>query len=254
LVYKSEIQKIANYILSWVLKFIYRLWRKINRESNPRKWSNDELKKTAHLFRGDVINISAGKDLDKEGMVYRKYFKNATSYLISNYKKEYKTEICYDEIELDLSTPLLSNSDLICRFDVVFSHTVLEHVYDTKVAIRNLCKMSKDIIITIVPFIQSFHHDEMKDYHDYWRISPYAIINLFNEHDFKTIYITWNNDPIGNIYLFHIASKHPERWNEIIRQNDVRSLSYGPGYYRQLLLGTAKNCPNAKIAKLNDLL
>ena len=33
----------------------------------PRYWSNEELKKFAHLFKGSVINVSAWKDVDKQG-------------------------------------------------------------------------------------------------------------------------------------------------------------------------------------------
>jgi len=244
--------KIISYILSCKIKFIYRLWRKINRESNPRQWSNDELKKIAHLFCGDIINVSAGADRDKENNHYCKYFSSAKSYVISNYQKEHVESEQFTEIELDLNMDLALKPNLISRFDVVFSHTVLEHVYDIKTAVSNLCKMSKDIVITVVPFMQPFHHRE-ENYHDYWRLSPYAIVNLFNEHDFKTVYINWNNDPIGNIYIFHVASKCPERWDEIVKQRDLDLLGYGPGYYRQLLLGSANDCSDGKIANLREL-
>ncbi|CAN2048446.1 Methyltransferase type 11 domain-containing protein [Candidatus Magnetomoraceae bacterium gMMP-1] len=240
-----------NRIILWKLGLLVRLWRKNNRYSNPRLWSNDELKKFADLFVGDVINISAGQDKDKENRTYRDYFSKANSYTISNYKRLFNNSNLYNEIELDLNVPLPIEKDIISRFDVVFSHTVLEHVYDVKIAIKNLCKLSKDIVITIVPYIQSFHHEE-GIYNDYWRLSPYAISNLFSEHSFKTIYISWNNDPIGNIYIFHIASKCPDRWCNIINMNNMNN-NFGPGYYRQLLLSNTDNCPNVKITK-DDLI
>lgn len=241
---------IVNRILFWNLRLTYRLWRKINRDCNPRYWSNDELKKLAPLFSGDVINVSAGKDEDKEGGFYHDYFVNSDSYVISNYKKQFGNADLYDEIELDLNIPISLESHLVSRFDVVFSHTVLEHVYDMTTAITNLCSLSKDIVITVVPYIQSFHQDE-KYYHDYWRISPYAIIKLFEECDFKAIYISWNNDPIGNIYLFHVASKHPERWSEIVDMQKGYMNRLGPGYYRQLLLSNISNCPAGEIRASN---
>ena len=223
--------------MSWILKHIYYLWRKTHR--SPRQWSNDELLKFSHLFCGDVINVSAGIDSDKRGKTYRQYFYRAKSYSISNYKG--------GGIKLDLSDPLL-DTEVLHGFDVVFSHTVLEHIYKFKIAVRNLCQMSKDIIITVVPFLQAYHNYQLRNYQDFWRFSPHALINLFDEYGFKTIYMNWNNDPISNIYLFHIASKHPERWDSIIEQNDKQF--YGPGYYRQLLLDNSKDCNNAKITEL----
>ena len=49
-----------------------------------REWSNDELKKFAHLFKGDIVNVSAWKDEDKEEGFYRQYFDRAKSYKITN--------------------------------------------------------------------------------------------------------------------------------------------------------------------------
>ena len=39
----------------------------------PRIWSNNELKKFSDLFRGDIVNISAWRDEDKEGKQIRDY-------------------------------------------------------------------------------------------------------------------------------------------------------------------------------------
>ncbi len=232
------------------LKSLFHLWRRSNRYCSARLWSNDELRKFAKLFSGDVINVSAGNDKDKENGYYRDYFANAKSYSISNYRKVFNdNDHLYHEIELDLSIPLSPDSDIVSEFDAVFSHTVLEHIFDVKTAVENLCRISKDIVISVIPFIQSFHHDESV-FHDYWRFSPYAIINLFNEHSFKTVYINWNNDPVGNIYIFHIASKHPDRWCDIKMMNN----DFGPGYYRQLLLSSTDNCRNGKISTLNKII
>ena len=54
----------------------------------PRIWSNNELKKIAPLFEGDVVNVSGWQDKDKEGDEYKNYFKNKKSYTITNYKTE----------------------------------------------------------------------------------------------------------------------------------------------------------------------
>ena len=52
------------------LNFKYRILRL------TRIWSNQELRKFSHLFRGKVINVSGWKDCDKEGHIYRDYFSN----------------------------------------------------------------------------------------------------------------------------------------------------------------------------------
>ena len=223
------------------LRILYHIYKKINiREFNARKWSNDELRKFANLFSGQIINVSAGEDKDKEGDFYKNYFKQASSYSISNYRK-----LNDDDIELDLNVPI-SNGELLGNFDVVFSHTVLEHVYNLKIAIGNLCALSNDIVITVVPFLQAFHHEE-DIYHDYWRISPYALVQLFNENSFKTLYINWNNDYLGNIYIFCITSKVPEKW-KIIREM-CSYCRYGPGYFRQTLLSNSNILQNSMIKK-----
>jgi hypothetical protein len=227
------------------LKYLYRIWRTKNRESDPRKWSNDELRKFAGLFHESIINVSAGKDKDKEGNFYKDYFTAARSYTISNYKKMSTNS---NELEIDLSIPIPKNSELISSFDVVFTHTVLEHIYDIFTSIKNLCYLSKDIIITVVPFLQAFHHDEGV-FNDHWRLTPYSLIRLFREHNFKTIYISWNNDPLGNIYLFSIASKNPEKWAHIREKGQYQQLQ-GPGYFRQKVLSNVDSCPAIMI---NDL-
>ena len=179
-----------------------------------RIWSNRELKKYAHLFSGDVINVSAWQDRDKQGLHYKDYFVNANNYYLSNYQ----TETCglqgyKDEIFLDLEKKI--DKDLINRFDVVFNHTTLEHIYNFKVAFQNLCLLTKDIIILVVPFLQQMH----VEYGDYWRFTPLAIKKMFEENNMTVLYSSFNNHKKCSVYLFFIASKHPEKWkNKILSQ------------------------------------
>ena len=224
--------KFLNRLLLRSLRLLYRAWRRFNiRQTDPRLWSNDELAKFAPMFSGDVINVSGGRDSDKEGRSYREYFQNAQSYTLSNYILEFKGSDAYQEIELDLSKPLSSESQLAGRFEAVLSHTVLEHIYEVHQAVENLCKLSNDVVITVIPFLQEFHHVP-DQYHDYWRISPYSLALLFKEHGFQTLYVNWNDDPLGNIYVFHIASRQPEKWAGKIHPADVQ---YGPGSARLLI-------------------
>jgi len=225
-------------ILKKFLSIAVPYWRRINRDCDPRKWSNDELKKLAHHFTGDVINIAGGKDLDKENELYKHYFVNVDSYTVANYPKQYSEKYQGNALLLDLSIPLENDSPFFGAYDVVFTHTVLEHIYEINTAVSNLSKISKDIVITIIPFIQAFHQIE-EYYHDYWRVTPYCIYNLFKEYGYDTIYCKWNNDPVGNIYLFHIASKKKENWKNIIKMNFSKNVIPGPGVFRQSMLSNS---------------
>ena len=241
-------------ILKKVFSIALPYWRRINRNCDPRKWSNDELKRLSPHFTGDVINIAGGKDSDKENKLYKHYFINVDSYTVANYEKQYSEKNQDNAILLDLSIPLENASPLLETYDVVFTHTVLEHIFDINTAISNLCKISKDIVITVVPFIQSFHQKE-KYYHDYWRFTPYCIYRLFKDNGLDTIYINWNNDPHGNIYLFHIASKKKEKWKNIIKMNFGKTVVSGPGAFRQSLLSyTDIETMTDSTIKISDIL
>ena len=62
------------------------------------------------------------------------------------------------QYNLDLEKKL--DKSLINKFDVVFNHTTLEHIYDVELAIKNLSLMTKDIVIVVVSFIQEQHFDK----------------------------------------------------------------------------------------------
>ena len=177
----------------------------------PRRWSNQELKKFASLFTGDVVNVSAWKDADKEGKHYKDYFSQATDYYITNYKEEARGFQGYDEeIRLDLTDKI--DDKLKNHFDVVFNHTTLEHIYNVKEAFHNLCLLSRDIVIVVVPFMQLMH----ADYGDYWRFTPSAIKKLYEENGFNLLYLSFNNQRHASVYIFAIGSKNPEKWKAVI--------------------------------------
>ena len=140
----------------------------------PRIWSNKELKKFSHLFKGNIVNVSGRNDEDKEGSVYKLYFPNASNYFITNYEEK-KELVPKESIYLNLENKTI-NKKLISKFDVVFCHTVLEHVFDIFTSFKNLCLLSKDIVIIVVPYLQQIHG---KGYYDYWRFTPYTIKRLF---------------------------------------------------------------------------
>lgn len=50
-----------------------------------RVWSNDALRSIGHLFEGDVVNVSAGDNVDKQGGTYDAYFPHCRSLSMTNY-------------------------------------------------------------------------------------------------------------------------------------------------------------------------
>jgi hypothetical protein len=185
----------------------------------PRIWSNNELKKVGLLFGGSIINVSGKVDSDKYGGLYKSYFPNAKEYFVSNYNKNpsARTPTKWNfNINLDEELP----SQFQNRFDVVFNHTTLEHIYDMKKAFKNLCAMSKDIVIIVVPFIQQMHFGA--SYRDYWRFTPYALKEMFEKEGMTMVYISANNKRNESIYLFTVASKNPDAWRGILPKTDEK--------------------------------
>jgi hypothetical protein len=188
---------------------MFRLANRVDRiHQQPRQWSNKELRKFSSLFAGEVVNVSGWKDLDKEGATYKSYFSAAANYTITNFDADKRGFQGKDgEIFLDLEQPL--PSDLKLQFDVVFNHTTLEHVYDFKTAFANLCAMSKDIVIVVVPFVQQMH----ADYGDYWRFSPQALVRMFADEGLEVGYMSFNNDFRASVYVLCIATKNAPKWS-----------------------------------------
>ncbi len=177
----------------------------------PRIWSNRELEKFAHLFSGKGVNVSGWKDVDKEGKKYRDYFSNISEYWITNYKSEARgfQGDQENEIFLDLEEDL--DESMYSKFDVVFNHTVLEHIFDVNKAFENICKLSNDIVIVVVPFLQEQH----AEYGDYWRFTPLAVEKLFQKNSMDMIYINYNDASDDSIYIFAIGTKNKDKWENI---------------------------------------
>ena len=187
----------------------------------PRLWSNEELLKFSHIFEGTIINISGWKDNDKNGKRYNDYFNKSSKYYISNVGG-YRGECGFEnEMFLDLEKKLPEK--LIEQFDVVFNHTVLEHIFNIQQAFDNLCNLSNDIIITVVPFVQEQHSTD--DFGDYWRFTPQGIIENFKIRGFEMLYISTTPYQNTSKYIFSISSKKPERWEDnSIFNHDIKNI------------------------------
>jgi hypothetical protein len=173
-----------------------------------RRWSNRELRRIAPLFRGDVVNVSGWDDRDKEGGHYRSYFSSCSSYCRTNYGGFRGFQGNPGEISLDLTAELAE--ELKRAFDVVFNHTTLEHIFEVRKAFSNLCAMSRDTVIVVVPFSQIQHESE--SYGDYWRFTPTCIRKLFEENGLTGIYEAVNPDKNAAVYLLCVGSRFPDRY------------------------------------------
>lgn len=191
-------------------QFNYRKFR------SPRLWSNHELKKIAHLFDGEVINVSGWDDRDKEGGYYANYFYRARKYYLSNYRGVRGLDEAGDKTDFEIDLEADLPDSLINRFDVVFNHTCLEHIYDVFKSFRNLCLMTKDILIIVVPFTQQVHTS--KSFSDFWRFTPHVIERLFSENAMTLIYLNFNNNYNCSNYIFAIGSRNPQKWYSKIPQ------------------------------------
>lgn len=186
----------------------YRIHLLNKQAALARFCSNRELRKVSDLFGGDVVNVSGWRDEDNEGGHYRDYFSNATSYTITNYsgKKGYQNQ--QGEILLDLSLPLPDS--LPGRFDVVFNHTTLEHIFDFRLAFKNMAQMSRDVLIVVVPFCQCSH--ELESFKDYWRFTPSALRTMYELEGMTVIYEASNQHTGAASYLFFVGSRKPEQY------------------------------------------
>jgi len=177
-----------------------------------RLWSNREIRRIAPLFTGEVVNVSAWDDRDKEGGHYENYFSKASSYHYTNYSGVRGYQGHKNEYFLDLTSEL--PQQLYQRFDVVLNHTTLEHIYDVKRGFKNLCDMTRDIVIIVVPFSQVQH--ETESYQDYWRFTPSCLREMFSENGMQVVYEAESTATNAAVYLLAVGTRNPHKWKDKI--------------------------------------
>lgn len=184
---------------------------------NPRMFSNALLRSYGRYFSGDIINVSGWDDRDSEGGYYQDYFPKKSSYVVSNFAISDKgfgslqgkdTE----EISLDLEAPL--PPALAQKFTAVFNHTTLEHIFAFETAFANICAMSSDAVILVVPLLQQIHIAE--SFGDYWRPTTLTLMKLFTQQGFTPLVIATNDQPFFPVYCFAIAVRDPKKYEGII--------------------------------------
>ena len=172
-----------------------------------RLWSNDFIRSIAPHAQGRIVNVSAWKDEDKAGGHYRDYFTAAERYETTNYDGWRGSEAPTDH-NVDLLGEL--PGDLVGAFDLVLNHTTLEHVYDAHKALSVLCRMSRDAVLVIMPWMQHLHGPEDGDF---WRFSPYAMRRMLAANDFAVV--REEAGPVGAKvqYLGYLAARDAKRWD-----------------------------------------
>ena len=193
-----------------------------------RIWSNKDLMKYAKIFTGKIVNVSAWKDYDKCGKYYREYFKNADEYFITNYGDGYRGSSGEkNEIVLNLEEELPEN--FVHKFNVVFNHTTLEHIFNIDIAFKNLCLMASDAVIIVVPFSQVQHISE--SYNDYWRFTPYSIQKFFEKNGYTMVVCDYNHDYNAAIYLLCIGlnNENLEKYIDKFEKYDITKEENIPG-------------------------
>lgn len=174
----------------------------------PREWSNAELRRVAPHFDGRIINVSGWRDEDKVGGHYRDYFTRAAGYDISNFSGDRGTVDGAGEIFLDLEGEVAE--ELRGRYQVAYNHTTLEHVFDIRRAVANICALSHDAVILVTPFLQAVHFIE-GSFGDYWRPTPMCLARLLEEQGYTTVYQSCNDNSWHVVYVFTVAVRDPSR-------------------------------------------
>jgi hypothetical protein len=156
-------------------------WSLYIRSWDTRLWSNDCLRHIGTELTDckSVVNVSGWKDSDKEGGFYRSYFPHAARYSVSNHPLDDKKGVLTGRgVALDLEQELPEELKSSC--DVALNHTVLEHVRNPWFAFRQIVRMARVGVITIVPFKQPLHF-EPGNFGDYFRFSPMALREMYEK-------------------------------------------------------------------------
>ena len=196
-----------------------------------RVWSNQVLRQIAPHLGGDVLNVSGWRDEDKQGGYYRDYFTSATSYGITNFGDGFRGELGSHDLALDLEVNLPSEFHGLA--DVVFNHTTLEHVFDVFKAVRNLCLLSRDVVIVVVPAIQEEH--ATSGFGDFWRFMSGGLRRLFETNGLTPVLLV--SSPYRDCAVYHllVASRYPERWREAMLAASG-SINDGKDLFRESLI------------------
>lgn len=135
------------------------------RRSKVREESNSWLRRQVADIQGRVLSIGSGTDADKEGGVYRGYFKSCSSYVTSDLNPARHCDLVVDV----RSMPQIPDKS----YDCVFGNAVLEHVDDFFGALKEIARIlcPGGILLLALPFRYRLHLAPS----DYWRFTEHGI-------------------------------------------------------------------------------
>ena len=93
-------------------------------------------------------------------------------------------------------------------------HFQLEHIFDFDTAFKNLCEMSRDAVIIVVPLLQQIHI--AGSFGDYWRPTTLALMKQFKKNGLTPLVIATNDQPFYPVYCFAIAVRDPKKYEGAI--------------------------------------
>jgi len=131
------------------------------------------LKSIASNYKNlDILEIGSG-DVSKNQSAI-KIFSNANSFTQTDINSNYAHKFLdiTDEIQIEE------------KFDLVLCANVLEHVFDTKSAIKNLNYLLKKggHLLISVPFVYPLHDEPG----DFWRFTEHALKKIFSDFEILT--------------------------------------------------------------------
>lgn len=202
------------------------------RRFNPRSWSNDELRFVlSHCPKGArIVNVSGWQDRDKEGGLYKDYFPTPALYHISNYEGDAaRGAAAQTDLVIDLTKSLSVAYEN--QYDIVFNHTVLEHLEDPTFAFAQIGKLTTDLIVTVVPFKQKLHF-EYGMFGDYYRFTPFSMRRLHAQNGFSVLYEAYTPRPSLDVYLLYVGARDVARHTNFPQHlADLRALNQRVGSF-----------------------
>ncbi|MDB2411949.1 hypothetical protein N9W31_00695 [Litoricolaceae bacterium] len=189
---------------------------------SPRLVSNLIFERFIDVFGTNistVVNISGWEDSDKDGRRYFDYFKQIKlkKYDISNVGG-YRGAVSQNQLCIDLDDRSFLAEPF---YDLVFCHTVLEHVFDLFNAVRILSDLSSRFVFCVVPHVQQSHSTE--DFGDYWRFNKEGIERLFLNQGITSWVSLYAERNGSSSYLCFIGSKCDQdqaSFDKIFSSND----------------------------------
>jgi SAM-dependent methyltransferase/uncharacterized protein YbaR (Trm112 family) len=175
------------------LRNLFKLFRRALRPSQ-RVWTRRSQQVITKMLKdknpdaaeSNVVLIGSGLE-----PVYRRLLQPYKNIICCGLAHRGETDVCCDICDL----PLLQN-----HIDLIFSSSVLEHVYDPERAVAEMFRVLKPggYVYAEIPFIRAYHMIPV----DYQRYTIAGIENLFKRQGFVTLDKGICSGPFTGLALF----------------------------------------------------